>query len=1077
MKEIAYLHLSDLHIGDVLQKTILSNVRNEIKEDIAYIVGKLGRLDFIFFSGDLVQSGSKEEYEKFSDFLDELLLLLKEKGFTPKVLFVPGNHDLQRISDTDDPTHQMMKRWMDNKDLREEMFWKDNSSYIQYVTERFLHYSSFVQQFNTKQNIKTDKGILPGDYYYQVKVDDITLGLLGLNSSFLQVEGGDYRQKLGIYNSQIYGIFGDRYVENLKQNDINVLMTHHAPIWYEAGSKDDYEQEIYSPQLFCDHLCGHNHNPQSLNINENFTGERRVSIAPSLCGLEKTEGGVDRIHGYQAGKFIFNEDGSIEKELYPRLASKRSNGYSIDKDFNYQYSRGEESIRLTLKSADNSVELDTRNEQMLFESSASNATFIHPSVLKDSSWYQNVRAEQQQLAIDLLDKQHYMWIVSHYLLGEEQFISSVLHQKLIDPDFIFMVNCEDVNNIDQFENQIRERFSVSLSKLVMDLGKTVQRPVLIFKNIQNEFLEKDLAQFRKTILSVANFSENFYIIVVSNIKPSASYFESIELEPLKQEEVNRCITEALPQEKFTAFDFEKIYNITNGYPLCIDILCRKLCYLSLDDLDESDFSLYRNDLPIPGATTEYINSIRSSNNGSERNCYNLLLLMSLLPKGDMFATIRRFNSTSPFKGEELDALVSRELLTVEHYYIIKNNELIKQPKVLRIPKIYRDYVLSIEDKDTLRKMNSQICTMYLGEKWYQYKVKLKKTGMDEYFPFTYYNVESALKYLLQYAAESKDRDGYVKYLTIAGNYLNKLESEDIYYVALYVANDLYQLIQTVSVNDAGKAPLSYFKYKLANLERMNGHHDRCVSLFNEVLEENLLSTSKLQSCRECLAYTFTKRGDAEKAVHYADEMLAHEKNKHNSANVVIAKYIKAVNTSELDEKLKQLKIVYRSAVKLKNATEISTNIALDISIYCKNKEAINMLDTEIKRNTSKYQWMLLLVRKYSLYSDRNLQLTLDERDIRSVKIVYAYAFMQMLESIMSDSHEILWDYYISRKEYEEIVSFLRYSFFVWDMCSKSEKIDHCLTAIKSDNEFMNWIQSNQHNEDVASLIRERRILK
>ena len=304
-----------------------------------------------------------------------------------------------------------------------------------------------------------------------------------------------------------------------------------------------------------------------------------------------------------------------------------------------------------------------------------------------------------------------------------------------------------------------------------------------------------------------------------------------------------------------------------------------------------------------------------------------------------------------------------------------------------------------------------------------------------------------------------------------------MESEDIYYVALYVANDLYQLIQTVSVNDAGKAPLSYFKYKLANLERMNGHHDRCVSLFNEVLEENLLSTSKLQSCRECLAYTFTKRGDAEKAVHYADEMLAHEKNKHNSANVVIAKYIKAVNTSELDEKLKQLKIVYRSAVKLKNATEISTNIALDISIYCKNKEAINMLDTEIKRNTSKYQWMLLLVRKYSLYSDRNLQLTLDERDIRSVKIVYAYAFMQMLESIMSDSHEILWDYYISRKEYEEIVSFLRYSFFVWDMCSKSEKIDHCLTAIKSDNEFMNWIQSNQHNEDVASLIRERRILK
>ena len=674
MKEIAYLHLSDLHIGDTLQKTILSRIRDEIKEDIVYIVGKLGRLDFLFFSGDLVQSGSKEEYAQFSEFLDEILLLLKEKGFTPKVLFVPGNHDLQRITDTDNPTHQMMKGWLGNRDLREDMFWKDNSSYIQYVNERFLNYSSFIQQFNTKQGVTIEQGVLPGDYYYQIKIDEISLGLVGLNSSFLQVEGGDYRQKLGIYNTQVYGIFGDRFTEKLKQNDINLLMTHHAPSWYETGAKEEYEQEIYSPDLFFEHLCGHNHNSQTIYTNENYTGERRVSIAPSLCGLEKIEGGIDRIHGYQAGKFIFNDDGSIEKEFYPRLASKRSNGYSIDKDFCYQYTKGEESIRFTLKLGDSSEELDTRNEQMLLESSASNATFIHPSALKDSSWYQNVRTEQQQLAIELLDKLRYVWIVSHYLLGEEQFISSVLRQKSIDLDSVFVVNCEDVANIDQFDNQIRERFSVSLSKLVMDLCKTVQRPVLIFKNIQNDFLQNDLAQLWRTILSIANFSENLYILLVSSIKPSANYFESIELQPLKQEDVNKCITEALPQEKFTAFDFEKIYNITNGYPLCIDILCRKLRYLSLDDLDESDFSLYRNDLPIPGATTEYINSIRNSSNVSERNCYNLLLLMSLIPKGDMFTTIRRFNSTSPFKGEELDSLVSRELLTVEHYYIIKNNE-------------------------------------------------------------------------------------------------------------------------------------------------------------------------------------------------------------------------------------------------------------------------------------------------------------------------------------------------------------------------------------------------------------------
>lgn len=1076
MKEIAYLHLSDLHIGDTLQKTFLSRVRDEIKDDIAYVVSKLGRLDFIFFSGDLVQSGSKEEFDQFTDFLDELLSMLNEKGFMPKVFFVPGNHDLQRISDTDDPTHQMMKSWMNNVNLRTEMFWKENSPYIKYVYDRFVNYSDFVNGYNSKQKIEIDQGALPGDYYYHTNIDNVSIGIVGLNSSFLQIESGDYRQKIGIYNEQVYGIFSDKYVDKLKDNDINILLTHHSPSWYERNAKDEYEQEIYPSKFFIEHLCGHNHNAQAINTNDNYAGERRVSVSPSLCGLEKIEGGLDRIHGYQAGKFLIREDGSIEKELYPRLASKHTNGYSFDKDLSYQYKKGEESLRIVLKSVDNSDVIDSRNEQMLIESSANNTSFIHPSILKDSSWYQNVRIDQQQQVLELLEKKRYVWIVSHYLLGEEQFISSVLRQKTIDLDSVYVVNCEDIDNIDQFENQIRERFSVSLSKLVIDLSKNVQSPVLIFNNIQETFLQKDLAHFQKTVLSVVGFSDNINVIVVSNSKPPTSIIDCVELQPLKQEEVKRCITEALPQEKFTAFDFEKIYNITNGYPLCIDILCRKLQYISLDDLDESDFSLYKNDLPIPGATTEYINSIRNSNNTSERNCYNLLLLMSLLPKGDMYSTIRRFNSTSPFKGDELESLVGRDLLTVEHYYIIKNNELINQPKVLRIPKIYRDYVLSIEDKETLRQMNYQICTLYLGEKWHQYNVKLKKMGMDEYFPFTYYNVESALKYLIQSSSESENNDSFVKYLTIAGNYLDKLEEDDIYYVALYVANDLYQYIQTISTNENAKRPLSYFKFKLANLERMNGHHDRCVGLFNDVLEENVLNASQLQSCRECLAYTYTKRKDPEKAVYYADEMLANEKKKQNSVNRIIAKYIKAVNLPDLDERIKQLKTVYKSAVKLKNAVEISSNIALDISLYCKDMDTVRMLDSEIKRNSSKYQWMRLLVRKYSLYSNSQLQLSLNEKDIRAVKGVYAYSFMQMLESIMSDSHEILWNYYNNLGDYEEMVSMLRYSFFVWDMCSKRDKIEKCLSEIKSNNGFMSWIRSNKNEENVNTLIRERGVL-
>ncbi len=1070
MKELTFFHFSDLHIGDTLAKPIWSKIKDELLIDIKYIATCLKHIDVVFVTGDLVQKGSKEEFSEFSAFLKEILDVFHEvTDSSPYIYYVPGNHDLQRLMDTSDAAHQALKYWEGNKDLREKLFWDSNSQYLAYCRDRFANYQEYVEQNNNIPSDSLVKGCLPGDYYSCLEINGVKLGVIGLNSSFLQIEGGDYKGRLGIYLKQIDQLFPKGYVDEIKGNDLNILLTHHASEWYTKESNSEYQDEIYLNYI-TEHFCGHNHEPQSVTYNTNYTNERRVNIAPSLCGLEKFEDKTDRIHGYQAGKYQIDEAGKIKKIIYPRLAYKSAGGYQINNDNSYKYEKGKDYIEVDLKLQSDSEKLSSSS--LLFETGKKPRDYFHPSVIKDSGFYSEVRIDEQVRAAELLTKNRCLWITSHYWYGEEQFLSSVIKKIGMSVDSIFALDCEEVDNIEILDKQIREHFSVPLSNLVTELSKFVQTPVLVFKNLKEELVENDLAQIKTTVSSLLRFNNQIHFVFISNNRPEQNYFQSIDLQPLKLEEVKRYVDKAVPQEDFSAFDIEKIFNLSNGYPVCLDIILKKLEMVELDDLNDADFSFYGSDLVIPSVTKEYIDSIKSSSIASERNCYRLLLLLSLMPKGEMFNTVKRFYSTSPFRLEELNILNDKELLTVEHYYVLKDHELVNQTKVLKVPKIYRDYVMSIEDKDTIRSVYAQICELYLGANWYKMEISLKKYDKDEYYPFMHYNIEAGLKYLLRNSIVNNDEDECVRYLTIAGNYVNLLERGDWYYVGLYVANDLYQLIQTIHFNKA-KRPLSFFRYKLANLERMNGHHEQCVNLFKKVIEDKMIDKHSLQSCRECLAYTYSHQNDTVQSNFYADEMLANEQDKKYAPKAIVAKYIKADNNPDESEKLKTLKSLYRIANKKKLNDLITSNIALSISEYDFSKETIRMLDCELLRNSSRYQWMRLMVRKYSLYAKPELNVTLGPNDVASVLMVYSHAFVQMQQIVLTDSHKILWEYYKQNQNYEMMVKILRYSCFVWEMNNRPERIAYYMEQLKDDKAFMLWCNDHLSNEDVVSLIKDR----
>lgn len=1074
-KELAFLHFSDLHIGDSYANTILSRVKDGLIEDIQFINKELGHIDVVFMTGDLVQRGSSEEYARFDEFIHEINNLLKYQGKSPYYFFVPGNHDLERCNEAGmkRSAHRSMKQWLGDKEMRESLFWEGDSDYIKYCNERFSNYSHYVQNSSLVPHDHIKNGILPGDFYASMEINGIKMGVIGLNSSFLQIEGGNYRNKIGIYEKQIYGLFADKYVDTIKNNDINLLLTHHSPDWYEIdSSRQEYDNGIYMPKYILEHYCGHNHYPQSETTSHNNWGEKRVNIAPSLCGLEKTNEGIDRIHGYQAGKYII-DNGDIKKCFYPRIANKKAPEIYLVADSDYKLEKGEDYLMQNLRGSELSVIQDSPIVQDdILDSKPQKKTgeFLHPSTIKDSGPYTNVRYSLQERACKLFDDR-ILWICTKHGLGEEQFLSSVLKRMNLHEDNIIGVDCEDVTTYDGLDKLMRELFSMPLTKIVIELAMAYDCPILLLKNLNDSFVKNEQAALSNALRSVLKYNNAIRFVILSRTPPEPNYFPCIILEPLTQQEIKRVIENVGTREQYTVFDIEKIYNLTNGYPLCLDYITKELEYCDISDLNE-DADLYDTSQSIPLTTRKFIESLRNSSDPTERSCYRLLLLFSVMPKGGLFQSVKWMNNGACFGWEEMKVLMEHDLITLDHYYVIKNHQIDSQSKVSRVPKIYRDFVIGLEDRNSLKDMYSDLCKLYLGGEWLNARIKLRiPKGKEDSAFYYYYNVTAALKFLLQYSIDNNDEIWFERYLNIAIIFLIIISELDLFHVALSIANDLYDIVKNVEYK-SGLRHISKLKLELADLRRMNKQYHDAIPLFTEVLQEKILQKNDLQTCRQCLAYAYHRTDENEKAIEVANEMIQVEHSK-KSEYYYIAKHIIIENTPDNQNKVKDLLSLYSIIKRKKIKGHLCADIAVDISFWEKSEASLKRINTELLHCDSTYTRMRLINRKYSLYSQNKLNIQLTEKDIDAVRSVYTFAFLGMVVPLLNESHKILWDYYMEKKEYPMVVNILVHSCVIWEMNNQIEYIEKYIEFIQNDKGFVNWAKSNIQDENVLILIRDR----
>jgi len=327
-KGFSWLHLTDFHYGLKGQDCLWPTLRQPFLDSLAALRERCGPWDAVLFTGDFVQEGKAEQFEKMqTEVIDPLWEKLKELGSEGAVLLaVPGNHDLYRPNPLDDNAAIDALLEKDGFQRIATKFWDQPAGgYRRVIKDAFAAYSQWWEKAPHRP-ATVKPGALPGDFSATLDCGGRRIGIVGLNTTFLQLAGGDYEGRLVWDSRQVHAVCGGAVDTWLKQHDVCLLLTHQGQNWLTPEARKHGESEVAPAGRFAAHLFGHQHETKITYIRQGGSrNASRLCQGCSVFGMEKfgEPPTVKRAHGYAAGRIEFDEK-EANLRLWPRSATKET---------------------------------------------------------------------------------------------------------------------------------------------------------------------------------------------------------------------------------------------------------------------------------------------------------------------------------------------------------------------------------------------------------------------------------------------------------------------------------------------------------------------------------------------------------------------------------------------------------------------------------------------------------------------------------------------------------------------------------------------------------------------------------
>ncbi len=343
----SWLHLTDFHYGLKGQKSLWPNLRQPFLDNLADLHERSGPWQAVLFTGDLAQQGKSEE---FRDFQQEVLARLWEKLDTlgsgeAKLLAIPGNHDLFRPNPYED--NAAIDALLDKDGFHRiaAKFWDNPAG----AYRRVIHdaFAAYTEWWNAAPHRPKDisSGLLPGDFACTLEHAGLRIGIVGLNTAFLQLQGGDYQGKLVWDVRQLDQVCGGAVDDWQQGHDFCLLLTHHGMDWLTSAAQKHGDSEIAPAGRFAVHLFGHRHETGIASIRRGGNpNASRLFQGCSVFGMEcfGEPPTLRRSHGYAAGRIEVDGQGLASVRFWPRMATNKTGPWRFIPDHEYAHLLGDQ---------------------------------------------------------------------------------------------------------------------------------------------------------------------------------------------------------------------------------------------------------------------------------------------------------------------------------------------------------------------------------------------------------------------------------------------------------------------------------------------------------------------------------------------------------------------------------------------------------------------------------------------------------------------------------------------------------------------------------------------------------------
>ena len=1048
--QLRWLHISDLHAGQDTQNWLWPGLQTTFFDDLDRLIPAMGGLDLVIFSGDLTQRGSQGDFDTLKRMLERIWAKFEELHCKPQLFMVPGNHDLVR-PDESDPITVAMQAWWGNNTVK-DAFWKSPTNpYLQFVEAAFAGYSKFRSDLLSAgfPLCPITEGVLPGDCSHVFIKDGLRVGLVGLNSTFLQLSNVE-DPKLDLDVRQLLAVTGNEPDGWCRANHANLLITHHPSSWLAEAAVQHLNAEIYPPARFTAHLFGHMHVPDVEARSKGGSADRKLIQAASLYGLRKYANGKhDRIHGYSGARLEIGAD-SGRILMWPRIgatiaAGSRKfvpdNSFDLSEQNNFELCLGQIASRSSTSGLGGAPALPTSFGTAQQEAAFA-ATTRSPSLpnkpLQCSPQHLHVRRLEQGRLRVAIETHRVAWISADWGYAADEFVGSVVSALASPVSATYHIDLIDYRDRDSFLAKFATEAGCSFQEFCKSISG-IDRVLLVLEDVpvyrpHRQGSESWANEIESIVDAIREYCPNSLTILTSRQVPSHTQIPILEIRPLDEPDVKAYIANHSlgGPERANPSDVADILRLTGGLPLEIDALLRELEFISLPELIELRLTAPRTESMPSGhdRLLPVIDGLRNAGDPDVARSFELLVALSAFPYGETLTRIKRFDSQRAFYPSQAAILSDRGLIeSVANVPALKLKLATDQqsPKLVA-KKVVRQAVEAVVTPDALDKRDNRAATLYFGDRWILGEPKTIRTadliqalGGDGGLG----NPHAVINSLLQRSVEVQDTGRIKRVVQLARLFIANLGASDSYRSSVTACQDFLKLIPATKEY---QGDINYFRWNLARCLRMLGRTEQALEIFEKLeIDKFERMTQQRILLNWALAAQHT---NPLKSKDLAQQVVTLGK---RTLSGLHAQALVLELSPEIEDRFDQLQALEKRA-RSKKATIVANNIAFFLATtgnksFEEKRSRLQAIAASAKLNGDAYSAARAIVELSMLVAGQKGSLAQNERS--GLIEAYHYLYNERISSLFRRCHEGLWRHFVESDDVENLLRLFRHSSFIW----------------------------------------------